>query len=99
MTEQEYQKSTGTLSVFEVLKSMDGSILMDALNGALELGKTLEDIPPQIEFLSRVTLLKSFIYRDSQGYAVDLEKFEKVWAYLTAEHAELEPNSLEKSGN
>lgn len=56
--------------------------ILQYLPAVLELAEALQDIPAQIETLSRVTLATNFIYRDATGTKFDAEKFEKVWEML-----------------
>lgn len=57
--------------------------IMQYLPAVLELAEALQDIPAQIETLSRCTLASNFIYRDQNGTKFDAEKFEKAWEMIT----------------
>lgn len=57
--------------------------ILQYLPAVLELGEALQDIPAQIETLSRCTLASNFIYRDQSGTKFDAEKFEKAWEMIT----------------
>jgi hypothetical protein len=58
-------------------------ILMDALSMAADTAESIQDIPLQIELLSRVTLAKSFISLQNGKANFDQATFENVWRFLT----------------
>ena len=64
----------------ETLENLLGALALPSL----ELKEAIEDIPAQLETLSRVTLAKSFIFRrpDGGGFDFDQAAFSRAWAAI-----------------
>jgi len=61
----------------------DPELLLQVAGVAAETAESIQDIPLQIELLSRVTLAKSFISLQHGKASFDQATFENVWRFLT----------------
>jgi len=58
-------------------------MIMEVISMLSETAVSIQEIGPQIELLSRVTLARSFLQLSNGAVTFDAAAFERVWKYLS----------------
>ena len=68
-------------------------MIVDVISMLTETAQSIQEIGPQIELLSRVTLARSFLQLTGGAVTFDAASFERAWKYLSGDN---EPQTAPK---
>jgi len=68
---------------FAAMIQANPEMIMEAISMFSETAQSIQEIGPQIELLSRVTLARSFLQLTGGAVTFDAAAFERAWKYLS----------------